>query len=326
LTAKGVASRVGTTTIAWNADNLRLFGLPDLRVTVDGSGTVALAESEVALAGTISVRDGRIEFANRRDERLGDDVEVLDRPRSSSPKRRGKAPLKLALDIDLGKRFHIVGAGLDTDLTGRARIATRDTGDLVGKGTIDAVHGIYFFLGQRLEIERGRLIFDGPIENPALDVRAVRKGLPVEPGVELTGTLRTPHVTLTSTPPMSDGDTLSWLVLGRGFDTASAGDAVLIQTAAASLLDNSQSIPIGRRVAQAMGLDDISVKSSGQSQGQALAVGKRLSDRVYLTFERALAATQAAVGLEYLLGRGFRIRATGGQDSNVGVFFTRSWD
>ena len=57
-----------------------------------------------------------------------------------------------------------------------------------------------------------------------------------------------------------------------------------------------------------------------------VALGKRLSDRVYLTFEQGLAAAQSTVSLDYLLGRGFRLRASGGQSNSIGVFFTRSWD
>ena len=70
--------------------------------------------------------------------------------------------------------------------------------------------------GQRLTIERGRLIFDGPIDNPALDIVALRKNLQVEAGVKVTGTARVPRVELTSEPPVPDGEKLSWLVLGQG--------------------------------------------------------------------------------------------------------------
>ena len=188
------------------------------------------------------------------------------------------------------------------------------------------MRGIYFFLGQRLEIERGRLIFDGPIENPALDVFAVRRGLQVEPGVELTGTLRNPRVQVVSRPPLPEGERLAWLVLGRPLDTASAADAILLQSAAASLLDDSNAIPIGRRIALSLGLDDIGLKGGTNVQSSAVSIGKRLSERLYLTVEQGLAAARTLVTLEYLLGRGFRVRASGGQDSSMGVFYTRSFD
>jgi translocation and assembly module TamB len=254
---------------------------------------------------------------------------VVGRPAKPAARGpRGRTPLRATLDLDLGPKFRVVGGGLDTGLAGKLRVATRDSGELVGKGEIGAVRGLYFFLGQRLEIERGRLLFDGPLENPALDVLAVRRGLEVEPGVQLTGTLRNPRVELVSRPPLPEGEKLAWLVLGRGLETASATDAILLQSAAASLLDDANAIPLGRRIALSMGLDDVGLKSagSGAAQDQALTVGKRLSDRLYLTFERGLAVARTIVSLEYLLGRGFRVRASGGQDSALGVFYTRSFD
>ena len=327
LTARGVAPRTGDTALTWQAENLRLFGLPDRLLTLDGAGKLAIAGGRVVLEGALAAREAYIEFARQRGATLGDDVVVLGWP--PKPAQRvaaARSPLKATLDLDLGRKFRIVGAGLDTELTGKLRIETQDSGAFTGKGQIAAVRGIYFFLGQRLEIERGRLIFDGALENPALDVFAVRRGLQVEPGVELTGTLRNPRVQVVSRPPLPDGEKLAWLVLGRPLDTASATDAVLLQSAAASLLDDANAIPLGRRIALAMGLDDIGIRGGTSVQGSAVSIGKRLSERLYLTFEQGLAAARTAVTLEYLLGRGFRVRASGGQDNALGVFYTRSFD
>jgi translocation and assembly module TamB len=327
LTARGTAPRAGDTALEWQAENLRLFGLPDRLLTLDGAGKLAIVRGRVVLEGALAAREGYIEFARQRGATLGDDVVVLGRPAKPAARAApGRSPLEARLDLDFGRRFRIVGAGLDTELTGKVRVETRPAGELAGKGEVAAVRGLYFFLGQRLEIERGRLIFDGPIDNPALDVFAVRRGLAVEPGVELTGTLRNPRVQVVSRPPLPEGEKLAWLVLGRPLDTASAADAVLLQSAAASLLDDSNAIPIGRRIAQSMGLDDIGVKGGTTVQGSAVTVGKRLSERLYLTFEQGLAAARTLLTLEYLIGRGFRVRATGGQDSAVGVFYTRSFD
>jgi translocation and assembly module TamB len=327
LTARGVAPRTGDTALTWQAENLRLFGLPDRLLTVDGAGKLAIARGQVVLEGALTAREGYIEFARSRGAVLGEDVVVAGRPAKPAREAAGRrSPLQARLDLDFGRKFRIVGAGLDTGLTGKLRVDTRATGELVGKGEIAAVRGLYFFLGQRLEIERGRLIFDGPLENPALDIFAVRRGLQVEPGVEVTGTLRTPRVQIVSRPPLPEGEKLAWLVLGRGLDTASAADAILLQSAAASLLDDANAIPIGRRIALSMGLDDIGLKGGTTAQASAVTVGKRLSERLYLTFEQGLAAARTLVTLEYLLGRGFRVRASGGQDSSMGVFYTRSFD
>ena len=45
---------------------------------------------------------------------------------------------------------------------------------------IRAIAGTYYIFGQRLDIDRGQLIFDGPASNPALDIVAVRRNPTVE--------------------------------------------------------------------------------------------------------------------------------------------------
>ena len=78
------------------------------------------------------------------------------------------------------------------------------------------MNGTYYAFGQKLVIDRGRLIFDGPLDNPGLDIVALRKNLAVEAGVAVSGTVKVPIIQLTSNPPVPDNEKLSWLVLGHG--------------------------------------------------------------------------------------------------------------
>ena len=128
------------------------------------------------------------------------------------------------------------------------------------RGTIRAVNGTYFAFGQKLTIDRGRLIFDGPLDNPALDVVALRKNLAVEAGVELTGTVKVPQVRVTSNPPVPENEALAWLVTGQGLNSSSRVDYAALSAASAALLGRNGK-PITAQIAQRIGLDDISLKS-----------------------------------------------------------------
>jgi len=84
---------------------------------------------------------------------------------------------------------------------------------LRGEGTIRVETGRYAAYGQALDIERGQLRFLGPIDNPGLDVLAVRKTPTVKAGVQVGGTVQRPLVKLYSDPALPDSEKLSWLVL-----------------------------------------------------------------------------------------------------------------
>ncbi|HEU4430115.1 MAG TPA: translocation/assembly module TamB domain-containing protein, partial [Myxococcota bacterium] len=317
-------------TLTWEADHLRVLDRPDRNLEVTGKGSASLGARHLALRGELRANRGYLEVPRTQQEKLGDDVVVLGSERREA---NGDAPrLELDLALDAGRNLRIVGAGLDTYLRGQLRVQTLPDGKLVAFGEIDARRGTYRAFGQKLEIERGSLIFDGPVDDPALDVLALRKHLPVEAGVELTGTLKTPLARLTSNPPVSDSEKLSWLVLGHGVSDASAADTALLQGAAASLFGGDGAVPIGQRIARGVGLDEISLRSTGdlattEAAGRAVALGKRLSDKLYLEYEYGFEAASHLVRLHYLLTRALSVRAeTSGTTSNVGLNFRKSWD
>jgi translocation and assembly module TamB len=320
----------GAARLAWRADHLRVLNRPDMRLKFDGSGTVAMADKKLILRGALTTDEGRFEFDTPKAPKLGSDIVVVGRTKTAdSTSSRTSFQTKL-LDVDMtldaGERLHIVGAGLDTDLRGKVNLKTSPQGVLEARGVLSSVNGVYFVFGQRLDIDRGRLIFDGPIDNPALDISAKRKGLAVEAGVDVTGTVRVPNVQLTSDPPVSDSEKLAWLTLGHGLENATGGDLALLQTAASALIGAGNAIPITQRIANQIGLDELSLRGGGEAGTQVAALGKRLSNKLYLEYQQGLATANNVLRLSYSLSRSLSLRLETGYTSGVGFYFTRSYD
>ncbi|MEJ7668745.1 MAG: translocation/assembly module TamB domain-containing protein [Casimicrobiaceae bacterium] len=333
FTRAGTAGAIGGgSRVTWRAENFRLVNRPDLRLVVDGNGTLGIEQGKLALTGTVVVDEGRIEYAPVTAGTLGADVVIVGQERrSESAKGVANLPLRLDVDVDLGRNFRFSGEGLDARLAGRVRITTLPSGELAARGTITAVNGTYFALGQRLDIERARLTFDGPADNPALDVVALRKNLPVEAGVEVTGNAKFPRVRLVSNPPVPDGEKLAWLVTGQGLDRASRGDIAALSAASAALLSKGRK-PLTTTIAQRLGLDDISFRgtaagsAAGATSQQVVAFGKRISDRLSLVYEQGLSLASNALRIEYALTRTVTLRAEAGTVSGVGIFYRRTYD
>jgi translocation and assembly module TamB len=330
LTASGTLAAGGEgAKLAWRADALRIFNRPDRRLVVTGAGTAALSQTKLALRGELRADEGYIEFAPEAAGRLGDDVVIVGRTAPEQRARQRALPLDVDMTLDPGQRFRIVGQGLDAFLRGRVQVQSRPDGTIVARGSIETAGGIYRAFGQRLDIERGRLVFDGPIDNPALDVLALRKNLAVEAGVEVTGTARAPQVRLTSRPPVPDAEKLSWLVLGRASPDASSADLALLQAAASQLVGSDQAVPLHRRIIEGIGLDEISVRGAqgGTTTGQVVAVGKRLSDRLYVEYEQGITVAANLVRLTFALTRTLSLNAQTSQTtSSFGFTYRRSFD
>ncbi|HVF65798.1 MAG TPA: translocation/assembly module TamB domain-containing protein [Casimicrobiaceae bacterium] len=322
-----VASR-----IAWRAENFRATNRPDLRLVVDGEGTLAYEGRRLALRGKVVADEGTIEYRSTETTTLASDIVIVGReprPRSRSDALPGDVPIDLDLEVALGRNLRFSGEGLDARLAGRVQITSKGGGSAMGKGVIRTVRGTYYAFGQRLDIERGRIIFDGPLDNPSLDIVALRKNLAVEAGVEIIGTVRAPLVRLTSEPPVPDNEKLAWLLTGGPSGSASARESAVI-AAAASALSGRGGKPLTQRIAQQIGLDDISVAqrastSSDPLSGQVVTLGKRVTDRLYVAYEQGISIASNMLRLEYVLSRYMTIAVFAGTESGVSLNFRRSW-
>jgi translocation and assembly module TamB len=336
FTASGLIAIPGSrstaqTHVTWKADRFRATNRPDLRLVVDGEGAITIENQRLALTGNVAIVEGHLEYEASPTGELASDIVVKGRTPAS--RRAGavrELPLALNVDVDLGRALTFTGEGIDTGLAGRVRITTSAAGTLIGRGTIRAVNGTYFAFGQKLTIDRGRLIFDGPLDNPALDVVALRKNLAVEAGVALTGTVKVPQVRVTSNPPVPENEALAWLVTGQGLNNTSRVDYAALSAASAALLGKGGK-PFTAQLAQRIGVDDISLKSSAGTSGaegtasQVVVFGKRISDRLSLGYEQGLSLASSAVRLEYALSRQVTLRAEAGQVSGVGIVYRRNF-
>ena len=316
----------GGAKLAWSARNLSVLERPDMRLAISGAGDAGFDGKRLSLKGELRADRGYLNIDQERLPRPGEDVVIAGRPRPS----KGEAatlPLDLDVQLDLGPDLRLEGQNFDGRLTGRVRCMTAEDGTLRAIGRLRMANALVFAVGQRLEVDPGELIFNGAIDNPALNVTAWRRNQAVEAGVQITGNVRTPRVQLVSSPPVSEAETLSWLVLGRASGEASRADLGLLQAAAGSLLASGESLPLDRRVARAVGLDEVTLRGAGETEGNVVAFGKRLSDRLYVSYEQGLGATVAnLVKLDYALGKRWSLRAESGTTSGAGLFYRFSWD
>ena len=302
----------------------------DGAVSGSASAGMKLQLALVADAGLFSVPE-------QSPPTLGDDVVIKGRKVAES----ASTPLALQVDIDLGERLFFRGRGLDTRLTGQ--LALRDEGRGVSAtGNIRTVGGRYRAYGQNLDIERGIVSFQGSLANPGLNVRAIRPDLPVQAGVEVTGTVQRPRVRLVSDIAMPDSEKLSWIVLGRGQDSAGGSDLSMLATAAGALL-GGEGDGITGSLAQALGLDQISLSQastatgprsqvvSGSQRGtptvggQVVSVGKRLSSNALLTYEQGVAGATSIVKLTWNLTRHLALIGSTGTEQAVDVRYVFSF-
>ena len=318
------------------ADKFQLLGRIDRRVVTSGQGLLQIDRQVLALDGQFGIDEALIDFSRSDAPSLAADVQVkrarpADDPKMAVASANGppgtQAPSrKVALDlrVALGEQLRLRGRGLDTRLRGDLRI-TSPGGRLAINGTVNATDGTYAAYGQKLGIDRGTISFNGPLENPRLDIEATRPDSDVRVGVAVTGTAVNPRVRLFSVPELSEIDKLSWLVLGRGSDGLGRADTALLQRAAVALL-SGEGEGVTDQVIKAIGLDQLSLRQGdGEVRETVISLGKNLSRRWYVGYERGLNATAGTWQLIYRIAQRFTLRAQSGLDNSLDVIWTWRW-
>lgn len=325
-------------------DRLGVWQLADQWVAISGKGRLSWRENTLGARGDLAVDAGYWQLAPSGMPRLSDDV-VIKRGAAAAP-----SGTRLNLDIDvraaLGRSFLFRGAGLQTWLAGDLRLLARGRDLPRASGNIRLRDGRFDAYGQQLAIERGVLSFDGLLDDPALDVRAVRKGLAVEAGVHVGGSARRPQVQLVSDPELPDAEKLSWLLLGRGPESVGSGDAMLLASAASSLLGNDSG-GVLQQIRQTFGIDEFGVRqgtlgsdsglapsshivgssfdNSSSTSEQILSVGKHLSDNATLGYEQSLTRAESVIKLTFNLTRRLAIVGRAGSDNALDIVYSLSF-
>ena len=166
------------------------------------------------------------------------------------------------------------------------------------------------------------LRFTGRIDNPALDILAVRPNISQRVGVLITGNAQAPFVRLYSEPELPDAEKLAWLVTGRPVPNTGA-EAALVQQAALALLSSRR--PGATSFASRVGLDELSVRRSG-SEGAVVSLGKRFADNFYASYERSLSGALGTLYIFYDVSRRLTVRAEAGERAGVDLIFTFAFD
>ena len=318
------------------AERFRLLGRIDRRIVASGNAQLRLDRDSLQLDGKFGVDEGLFDFSKTTAPDLDKDVIVVRA--ASAPGAAGArdpraaaqampAPMRNAqvdLAVSLGDKLHIRGHGLDAFLRGDLRLSTPG-GRPALNGTVRAVNGTYVAYAQRLVIERGELIFTGAPDNPRVDILAVRPNLDVRVGVAVTGLLSSLHARLFSEPEMPEIDKLSWLMLGRPSEGLGRNDTALVQRAALALLAGEDQAPTDQLLNQ-LGLTEFSVRQSdGETRETVVSLGRQLSQRWYIGYERSVNATTGNWQLIYRLAQRFTVRAQSGVDNSVDFIWQWRW-
>jgi translocation and assembly module TamB len=301
-----------------NVPEARIFASPDLSFALDGR--------RIDVKGSVDVPYARIIPASLTGAVLpsGDEVIVGSEPRDPAD----QFTVHSDITLKLGDRVSIDTAGLTGRLTGSLAVIADGSGATQGRGELNVEEGKYVAYGRKLDIERGRLLFNGgAVADPAIDIRAIKQFPDVKAGMNVRGTLQAPRITFFSDPPVPQSQIVSLLLAGGSLEsiqgtTAGATAATQNQNAATrnELLAQGGAM-LAQQLGSKIGLEDVGLESNLANE-TSLVLGKYLSPRLYVSY--GIGITQAVSGLmtRYILNEHWTIRTQSGKVNSSDLVYT----
>ena len=204
-------------------DRFQIIYLPDLQVLCTPRLEIEGTLEHLKVRGEIHLPEFTVLGRQAKDVvRSSKDVVIVDRKERAE--QTPAFPLDAEIRILLGDKVFVRAEGIDARMAGNFTLRMEPFKAVVAAGEIQVVQGNYTIYGRKLDITRGRLLFSGPMDNPSIDVLAVRKVKgdtrweeqmrEVQAGVVVTGYIQSPLIRLYSQPPMPEVDILSYIVSG----------------------------------------------------------------------------------------------------------------
>lgn len=315
------------TQVNLNSHNLEVMNTLESYILIDTKVDVAMQGSTININGEITVPRARLRPRTLPEGTVGLSRDVVVISEDQSDTKRTPWLVTTRVQVKLGELVDFDGFGVSGKLRGNLSLIDEPSKLAVGQGEINIVDGIYRLRGQDLKIRRGRLLFANTfIDDPGVDVDAIREIDTVTVGVRLKGTLKQPQLTIFSEPAMSDSDALSYLILGHAASQSTATEGESMQNRAAAMGFVAGDV-LSQEIGGRLGLDEMRVDVGDTAEKTALVMGKYLSPKVYVRYFSGIVESSNIVQLRYQLSKRVQIQTEGGYRGSQSVtggdiFFT----
>jgi len=306
------------------------------RISANISGNLKLEGEGVKIdvGGKVTVSKARITIPEKQEKEI-EEIKFIDEDKDEFAVGSGgqtdyfKENVALNLQIKMRKNNWVKGRGANIELSGDLDINKAFGQPVRIAGTINTVRGTYETLGKLFRIKEGRVSFSGTENiNPFLDITALYRVSSAQIFVNISGTADKPVLKLSSDPPMSETDIVSYIVFGAPSDRIGSSNRASIQGAAAGVAGGIAAAQLEKLLGSKFSVDVISV--GGGTSGPQVEVGKYLTQDLYIAYERATTQslldsttiTENRVLLEYTVFKNVTINGdVGGENPGIDVFY-----
>ncbi|MDN5279766.1 MAG: translocation and assembly module TamB, partial [Clostridiales bacterium] len=221
--------------------------------------------------------------------------------------------LKYNIDVEVPRNFWLKSSFLNAEMRGKFSIMG-DLDQVKLDGGISCVQGWLYFQKRKFRIDTGKVRFGGVEDafDPHIFIKSEGRVQNTQVYLTLQGRVSSFTPKIYSSPPMSEGDLLALLTLGRDMTSAMQSDSKeLFENEILDGLKNSYiSALIGNTISTALNLDELFLtslydKTEGRSRS-FIRAGKYIGNNIFMAYEGTLDERDEETFIfEYRLPKGF---------------------
>lgn len=300
------------------ADYLSLSHPPHISAVVAPNIDVTFNKQLLNVSGEIDIKQGNVTINKlpKGSVSLSNDVVIVN-DNDEEIEQTSRFAITTDLKLNIADNVNISGYGFNGLLGGKLLVKQLSHQDVQLFGNLNVVNGLYRAYGQRLVVENGRVSFNGPVDNPLIDLRAVRN-LPKEnitAGIEIYGPAQTLSVNLFSTPTKSNSEILSYIVRGQGIDTKAKSNDSLGITLGATLANSSGVL---EQIEKLPFINNLEIEGDDQQASIAGYVGKN----IYLKYGFGIAEPINELTVRFYLLNRLWIEVVSGLEQSTDLYFS----
>ena len=312
-------------------DELRLQ-VPQARLLVAPDLVLKATPALTRLSGTVTIPQANINIDSLPQNaiELSNDLILLDEKLQPIPQQE-KSVFIFETDINvlLGNRVRLSAFGLKTLLNGKLRVRQQPGRPLLLNGDVSLRDGTFRAYGQDLLIRKGKMNFNGPADQPFLNIEAIRNPDNMEDdviaGIRVTGPADEPQVSIFSEPAKAQANALSYLIMGRDLDSSSGNTGNAVTTSLLGMTLASSSMAVGE-IGEAFGLQDLTLDTAGSGDNSQVTVSGYLSRDLQLKYGYGIFNAVGEFTLRYRLMRRLYLEAVSGLDNAVDLLYKFEFD
>lgn len=313
--SRGNLQLKGTDLLIADLPEYRVVASPDLHFAVDGKNIHA--------TGTVTIPSARIQPVDLTGAvQISDDARYVGEHPAETD---GRYMVRSDVRVVMGEDVRIQSFGLQGRILGAVTTTVRSGESPVGRGELSIAEGRYEAYGQKLEITRGKLLFDAsPLSDPGLDIEARRKLESVVVGLNVRGTLQQPRLSFFSEPSMPQTQIVSYLLVGKPVDSIGGSEAAAVGPATDALAVQGGGL-LASQIGRRLGLEEVAVESRTDSAGessQQLVLGKFLSPRLFVSYGISLTESINTLKLRYTISDRWVLKSESGEHQSADIEFT----